>query len=175
MAYARSLLDLANEKNQAEAIGGELKQIKQILDANPGFREFAANPAVGAQERQQLISQIFRNNVSTLLFNTFAVMNEHGRLALISEMASAYDHLLGEQLGRVEVDLTVIKKLTAEQLNRAKELLAGALKRQVVIHEYENADILGGIVVRVGDKLIDGSVKYQLSAIREQLLSAAPK
>src|SRR5436190_21645779 len=127
------------------------------------------------EERQRLIERIFRNNVSTLVFNTLGVMNEHGRLALISEMAAAYEHLLGEQLGRVEVDLTVVRKLTPEQLNRAKDLLSGALQRQVVIHEYENDDILGGVVVRIGDKLIDASVKYQLSAIREQLLAAAPK
>jgi F-type H+-transporting ATPase subunit delta len=174
-AYARSLLDLANESKQAEAIGAELKQLKVILDANPTFKEILANPSIGVQEREQLIDSIFRKNVSPLIFNTLGVMNQHGRMALVAEMAGAYDDLLGEQLGKVDVDLTVVQKLTPEQLNRAKELLSGALKREVVLHEYENPDIIGGAVVRVGDKLIDASVKYQLSAIREQMLAAAPK
>jgi F-type H+-transporting ATPase subunit delta len=175
MSYARSLLDLANEKKQAEALGQELRQIKEILDQNPGFQEILANPSIGVEERERLLERIFRNNVSPLVFSTLGVMNQHGRLGFLPQMAGAYDAMLGEQLGKVEVDLTVVNKLTGEQLNRARELLSAALKREVVIHEYENPDILGGIVVRVGDKLIDASVKYQLSAIREQLMAAAPK
>jgi len=175
VSYARSLLELANEKNEAEAIGAELKQVREILDANSQFAEIAANPATGIEERGQLITRIFRGNVSSLIYNTIGVMNQHGRMALLGEMAAAYDDLLGQQLGKVDVDLTVVQKLTPEQLQRAKELLSGALKRDVVLHEYENPGILGGVVVRVGDKLIDASVKYQLSAIREQMLAAESK
>jgi F-type H+-transporting ATPase subunit delta len=175
MSYARSLLDLANEKKQGEALGQELRQINEILDQNPGFQEILANPSIGVEERERLLERIFRNNVSPLVFSTLGVMNQHGRLGFLPQMAGAYDAMLGAQLGKVEVDLTVVNKLTGEQLNRARELLSAALKREVVIHEYENPDILGGVIVRVGDKLIDASVKYQLSAIREQLLAAGPK
>ena len=175
MSYAHSLLDLANEQNQAEAIGDELKKLKEIFDANPSFQEILVNPSIGTEEREQLIEKIFKGNVRPLIFSTLGVMNKHGRMGIVADMAAAYDALLGEQLGKVEVDLTVTEKLTSEQLDRAKKLLSDALKRDVVLHEYQNADILGGVVVRVGDKLIDASVRYQLSAIKEQLLAAAPK
>jgi len=174
-SYARSLLDLANEKGQAEAIGDELKQLKVIFDANANCQEILVNPSIGVEERERLVEKIFKGNVSPLVFSTLGVMNKHGRMGIVAEMAGAYEDLLGEQLGKVEVDLTVTEKLTAAQLDRAKKLLSEALKRDVVIHEYQNPEILGGVVVRVGDKLIDASVRYQLSAIKEQLLAAAPK
>ena len=119
-SYARSLLDLANEKRQAESIGQELSQLKEILNQNPGFQEILANPSIGVEERERFLERIFRNNVSPLVFSTLGVMNQHGRLGFLPQMAAAYDAMLGEQLGKVEVDLTVVQKLTGEQLNRAK-------------------------------------------------------
>src|SRR5437867_1895375 len=84
MSYARSLLDLANERQHAEPIGQELQQIKEILEQNPGFQEILANPSIGVEEREQLIERIFRNNVSPLIFNTLGVMNKHGRLGIVA-------------------------------------------------------------------------------------------
>ena len=174
-AYAQSLLQLATEQQTAEAIGQEMAQLKEIVDANPGFREILANPSIGAQEREQLLDRIFRNQVSPLVFNTLGVMNQHGRLGLLDQMAGAYGDLLDEQLGKVEVDVTVAQPLSADQLETARQRISQALKRDAIVHQYVNADIIGGMILRVGDKLIDASVKYQLSAMRDQLLAASPK
>src|SRR4051812_48256167 len=175
VAYAQSVLDLANQNGQAEAVGGELAGLKQVVDENPSFREVLINPSIGEDERGRLLDRVFRNQVSPLLFNTLGVLNQHGRLGLIDQIASAYDDLLDQQLGKVEVDLTVAQKLTPEQLERARLHIGTALGRDAVIHPYVDENIIGGMIIRVGDKLIDASVKYQLSAIREQLLAAAPK
>jgi len=174
-AYARSLLELATEQQQAEPIGTEMEQLKQIVDENPGFREILANPTIGVQEREQLLERIFRNQVSPLVFNTLGVMNQHGRLGLLDQMAGAYGDLLDEQLGKVEVDLTVAHPLTPEQTATARQRISQALRRDAVVHQYVNADIIGGMILRVGDTLVDASVRYQLAAIKEQLLAASPK
>ena len=174
-AYAQSLLDLANQQNQAEAIGQEIQQLKKVLDENPTFVEILANPAIGVEAREQTIERIFKNNVSPLVYNTIGVMNQYGRLKLLREVAGAYLDLLDEQLGKIEVDLTVAQRLTPEQIETAKAKIGAALKREVVVHQYVNESIIGGVVVRVGDKLIDASVKYQLASIKEQLLAARPK
>ena len=175
VAYAQSLLELANEKGQAEALGAELVELKKILDANPMAREVFSNPAVGIEEREQVLERVFRKNVSPLLFNAMGVMNRHNRLGYIGQVAVAYDQLLDEQLGKVEVDLTVAQKLTPERLETARKKITAALGREAVLHQYVDENIVGGMVLRVGDKLIDASVKHQLQAMKQQLLSAAPK
>jgi F-type H+-transporting ATPase subunit delta len=174
-AYAQSLVDLANEQKQAEAIGLELATLRQLVDENPGFREVLTNPSVSIGERQELLDKIFHGKVSPLLFNTLGVLNQKHRLGLISQIAEAYHDLLDDQLGKVEVDLTVAQKLTPEQLEQARQRIGRALKREAVIYQYVDDNVLGGAVLRVGDKLIDASVRYQLQAMKEQLLAAAPK
>jgi F-type H+-transporting ATPase subunit delta len=175
ISYAQSILDLANESQQAEAIGEELGRLRQIVDENPSFREVLSNPSISIAERQQLLDRVFRGKLTTLLFNTMGVLNQKNRLGLISQIAQAYDDLLDAQVGKVEVDLTVAQKLDSNQLEQARQKITASLGRDAVVHQYVDDNIIGGMIVRVGDKLIDASVRYQLRAMREQLLAAAPK
>ena len=175
LAYAQSLLELATEQNQAEAIGQELAVLRQLVDENASFREILSNPAVSVDERAKLLDRSFRGNLSPLLFNTLGVMNHKNRLGLLGQVAQGYGDLLDEQLGKVEVDMTVAQKLSPEQLESARAKISQALGRDAVIHQYVDDQIIGGAVLRVGDKLIDASVRYQLQAMKEQLLAAAPK
>jgi F-type H+-transporting ATPase subunit delta len=173
--YAQSILELANEQKQAEAIGQELAALKQIIDQNTGVREVFTNPAISAEERDQLLQRVFKGKISPLLFNTLGVLNQHNRLGLISQIAQAYEELLEKQLGKVEVDLTVAQKLDQKQLDEAKRRISQALGRDAIVHQYVDDGIIGGMIMRVGDKLIDSSVRYQLAAMKRQLLESAPK
>ena len=175
VTYAQSILDLANEQKQAEPIGQELVSLKQILDENPQILEIFTNPAIGADERDQLLERAFKGKIAPLLFNTLGVLNQHNRLGLITQIAQAYDELLDKQLGKIEVDLTVAQKLDAAQLEKAKQRISQALGRDAIVHQYVDDNIIGGMIVRVGDKLIDASVRYQLAAMKKQLLESAPK
>jgi F-type H+-transporting ATPase subunit delta len=175
VAYAQSLLDLANERKEAEPLGQQMADVRKIIDEVPSAREMFINPSVGVEERARLLDKVFRHNVSPLIFNLLGVMNQHGRLGLITQVAEAYDDLLDEQLGKVEVDLIVAQKLSPDQLETARQKITQALGRQAVLHQYEDEKIIGGMVIRVGDKLIDASVRNQLESMKQQLLAAAPK
>src|SRR5436190_19627868 len=94
LAYAQSLLDLANEQQQAESIAQELAALRQLVDENPNFREVLANPAISVGEREELLEKIFRGKVSPLLFNTLGVLNRKHRLGLIGQIAQGYADLL---------------------------------------------------------------------------------
>ena len=175
VAYAQSVLELANEQKQPEPIGQELASLRQLLDENPQVREVFTNPAVSAEDRQGLIEKAFRGNISPLLYNTIGVLNTHDRLGLLSQIAQAYSDLLDEQLGKIEVDLTVALKLDNDQLEAARKQISQTLGRDAVVHQYVDERIIGGSIIRVGDKLIDASVRYQLAAMKKQLLESAPK
>lgn len=174
-AYARSLLELAAEQHTAEPTGDELASLKDILEQNPTFKLFLADPAVSSTERENALSNIFKGKVSPLLFNFIRLANEKGRLSLLPQIIDAYDLLLDEHLGKIEVDVTVAHKLDPAQLEQVRQAVSKALKRDAVIHQYVDDSIIGGMVLRVQDKLIDASVKAQLEALRHQLLAARPK
>jgi len=175
VVYAQSLLELANEQKQAEAIGQELAGIGEIIDQNPTFSQFLIDPAISEDERAKLIQNVFGGRVSKLLMNFLGVLNVKGRTGLLGQIASAYQDLLDEQLGKIEVDVTVAQKLTPEQLETVRQKVSQALGKEAIVHQYIDESIIGGLVLRVQDQLIDASVKYQLEAMRSQLLAARPK
>ena len=175
VTYAQSVLQLANEQSQAEATGEELSAMKQILDENPSVREVFTNPSISAEEREQILERVFKGKIAPLIYNTMGVLNAHNRLGLLGQIAQAYDDLLDQQLGKIEVDLTVAQKLEPQQLEQARRRISEALGRDAVVHQYVDENIIGGMIVRVGDKLIDASVRYQLAAMRKVLLESAPK
>src|SRR5690348_12403889 len=119
--YASSLHDLANESKHAELIGQELSTIRQVVQENRSFRLYLSDPGIGIAEREDAIKRIFGGRVSQLMSNFLGVLNEHGRLGLLPQMADAYSDLLDEQLGKIEVDVTVASKLSPEQLEEVRK------------------------------------------------------
>jgi F-type H+-transporting ATPase subunit delta len=173
VSYARSLIELAGD--QAVAIGEELGDVRQIVDTNPTFAAFLADPAISEGQRANVLHKAFKDKVAPLLFNFLGVLNVKGRLGMFQEIAGAYDELLDEKLGKVEVDLTVAQPLSDEQLAVARQKISSALGKDAVVHTYVDDSIIGGMILRIRDQLIDASVRYQLRAMREQLLAKIPK
>jgi F-type H+-transporting ATPase subunit delta len=174
ISYAQAMLELANESKQTEEMGGELRDLRQILDTNPQFAQVLADPAISREERWQLIVRVFEGRASKLMMNFMGLANEKDRLHMLPAIAGAYDDLLDEQYGKVEVDVTVAEKLGAEQMETVRSKISAALKRDAVVHQYVDPSIIGGLILRVQDQLIDGSVRAQLTAMRRRLLSASP-
>jgi F-type H+-transporting ATPase subunit delta len=175
VAYARSLLELANERNQVDEVGQEMAGLRQVVEENPTFAVFLADPGIGATERTATLDKVFRGRVSPLVMNFLGVLNNKGRLRLLGSIAQAFNDLLDEQKGNVEVDVTVAQRLTGDQLEQVRQRVSGALGKNAVVHQYVDPEIIGGLVLRVEDRLIDASVKYQIEAMRERLLSARRK
>lgn len=173
-AYAQALLELANESKTAAAVGGELRDLRQVIDANPDFAQVLADPAISREERGQLIHRVFDGRASTLMLHFLGLVNEKGRLNLLTAIAGAFDDLLDQQQGKVEVDMTVAGELGKEQLETVSRKIGDALKRDAVVHQSVDPQIIGGVVLRVRDQLIDGSVRAQLAAMRQRLLGARP-
>ena len=175
VAYARSILELANEKQQAEEFGQELAVIGDLLRQNPSFAAFLADPGVAESERSAALDRLFRGRVSPLVMNLMGVLNARGRLNLLGAVTEAYADLLDEQLGNVEVDVTVARKLDTAQLEEVRQRVSQALGKNAVVHQYVDEEIIGGLVLRVEDRLIDASVKSQLEVLRERMLAARRK
>ena len=175
VAYAKSLLELATERKVEEATGRELAEVSRVVGENADIQTFLASPAIGEVERGNVVEKAFRGRVSELVLNTLMVMNRKGRLGLVRQVATSYADQLQDQQGIVEADVIVADKLSPEQLEQVRQKVGGALQREVILHQYVDPSVIGGLVLRVGDRLLDASVKAQLRAIRRQLLAAKRK
>ncbi len=133
-----------------------------------------SDPAISTEERGGLLHRVFDGHASTLILHFLGLVNEKGRLNLLPAIAGAFDELFDLQQGKVEVDATVAQALGDEQLETVRQRISQALKRNAVLRQYVDPQIIGGLVLRVRDQLIDGSVRAQLAAMRQRLLEARP-
>lgn len=175
LAYAGSLLELATEQNIADEIGRELASLQQLLAENRTFRLYMLDPGISHAERGATIKRIFGDNIPQLLRNFLGVLNDKNRLGELSGIADAYRTMLDDRSGKIEVDVTVAAQLSSEQLEEVRQRVSSALKKDAVVHQHVDESIIGGLILRVQDKLIDASVKSQLATMKEQLLSSSRK
>ena len=107
---------------------------------------------------------------SDLVRGLFGVLTKNGRLDLVRGIAAAYRQLLDERAGRVRVKVTAATKLSNSQRDTLAETLANILKQEPVLDVRVDPDLLGGMVVQVGDRVIDTSVRTRLQTLRTLLL-----
>ena len=176
LSYANALLELAEEqKASPEKLAADLGSLRELIGSNETFRLYLSDPSISSEARWTVLRRVLSNQISPLLLQFMGVLNEKHRLGLLTQIADAFDAILDEKLGKVEVDLIVAHKLSPDELRDATQRITQALKREAVVHPYVDESIIGGMILRVGDKLIDASVKNQLNSIREKLLAAKPK
>ncbi|MDA7659963.1 ATP synthase F1 subunit delta [bacterium] len=174
--YAQSLLELADAAGGDDKIvetGGELSVIAEMIREDAEVAEFLRSPIVDSDKRAEALRRIFEGRVSDLVLRFMLVLNGKGRLGEFGAMTSAYDQLVNGRMGRVEVDvMTIDGSLGADQLALLAEKVKAKLGQEPVFHQYADDSLIGGIVLRVGDQLIDGSVRGQLRRMREELLAS---
>ncbi len=172
--YAQSLLELAEAAGGEEKIaetGEQLQALLEIVRAEPAFAEFLRSPIVKRSSRSESLKRVLDGQVSDLLLRFILVLNDKGRLGRLSDIAAAFDEMLNERFGRIEVDVfTVEGRLDDAQMSLLADKVRSRLGKEPVFHQYSDPSLLGGLVLRVGDQLIDGSVRGRLRGLRESLM-----
>lgn len=173
--YAKSLYELADEADGLDKVGDiydELIAIVEMTRADSNLHEFFSSPIIGVGRREQSLHTIFDGRISDLLLRFLLVTNEKGRLGHLEQIAGAYDALVQEAYGRVEVDLVTASSedLPHELIESVKNRVQAVLGKEPVLHHYSEPAMIGGIKLRIGDQLVDGSVATRLRRMREEIL-----
>lgn len=172
--YAQSLLELAEAAGgdaKIAEIGEELEAVLEIVRGDAMIAEFLRSPIVDRHKRGASLRTVLDGRVSDLLLRFLLVLNDKGRLGRVDDIAAAFEELLNQRFGKVEVDVyTVDGRLDDAQLSLLAEKVRTRLGKEPVFHQYADASLIGGLVLRVGDQLIDGSVRGRLRGLREAIL-----
>lgn len=170
--YARSLFELAESqggKDRIERCAAEIEAVLDLARADKAFAEFLSSRVIATKQRTQSLRSIFATRLSDLTLHFLLVLNEKDRLSHLPAIVAAFDDLLQQRFGRVEVDLYTAAPVEPAQLEPIKDKLRAALGREPVIHAYTDPAMIGGIRLQIGDQLIDASVKTRLARLRDQL------
>jgi F-type H+-transporting ATPase subunit delta len=170
--YAEALYSAAQERGQSDAVGDELTAfVTDVLGREPRVAAFLASPAVGRKTKTETLKAAAGNLQNDLLRNLLGVLDKNGRLGSVAGIAAAYASIREAKAGLVRVGVTSAVPLNDRQRQELTGALAARLGKTPVLSESVDPEILGGLIVRVGDRVTDSSVRTRLETLRAQLLS----
>lgn len=171
-AFAQALFELADERKQLDAVAGEMAAIGQALRSTPQLAAFFANPVIKDAERQGVLDRTLIASASPLVGNFVRLLAAKGQLGELLGTTNQFARLVAKRQGKVDVDVVVARPLGAQELELVRQRISTAIQKEAVLKQRVDESILGGIIIRVGDKLIDGSVRSQLRSIENRMLAA---
>jgi F-type H+-transporting ATPase subunit delta len=168
--YAKALFDAALEREELEETLENLKEFVNALHESEELREFYYGPQISESQKRRAIDALTEEmTVSTR--NFLKLLIDNGRTEILEDVVPRYEDLVEEYQGKVEVELTTAVELSEEMLDRLKSRLGEILDgREVMLETYVLPNLLGGAVVRVGEKQIDASVRSQLQGLRQKMV-----
>jgi F-type H+-transporting ATPase subunit delta len=173
--WANSLFALAAESGREDELLGELEGMVELLDRQPTLATLLASPAIDTEAKRALLEKALRGRASDLLVDALQVMRRKGRLVLIRAVAQTYRSEWLVRRHKVEVRVTSAVPLT-EALREALRLAAAErTNRQPILVERIDPELLGGLVVAIGDEKIDSSVSTELEKMEIALLDRASR
>lgn len=169
--YAEALLDLATRDGDLRAWGDMIDQVTAAMQSDRRFRVFLESPRVSAQKKNEVLQSALGSQLPRNFVRFLRALVNHRRQMLIPEIAAEYHDLVDRVEGRVHAAVTVAREADTADTQLVVNQLSRALGQEVVPHFQVNPAILGGVVVRVGDVVLDGSVRRRLAMLRSRMLS----
>jgi F-type H+-transporting ATPase subunit delta len=171
-SYAQTLFGLASRHEGAERYQAGIESVARLLDENAAFRTFLETPRIPLAEKKKVVREAFGTALPRPLVNFLLVVLDKRRQRLLRAIAREYHDLVDAHLNRVHAEVTVARPLDEQSLRTVMERLTRLLGRTAIPHVRVKPEILGGIVVRTGDTIYDGSLRRRLEDMKRTLLSA---
>jgi len=172
--YARALMAVAVEHDALDECRADLLALRGVLSADPRAIQLLASPVLPAHDRRGLFDRLtavvdVREHVLCLA----RLLLERGRIDLIGHIAGIFDDLIDQHRGHVKANIISAAPLTDDGREYIRSLLEQRVGKTILLSNQVDPSILGGAVLRIGNRVVDGSVKTRLSQMR-QALSARP-
>lgn len=165
--YAAALFDLASEAKAVEATEKDLDAISGLIASSDDFARFLKSPTISADAKRDALEAILQKaQTSTLVANTLRLVAKNGRLFALPAIIAAYKALAAEARNEIAADVVSATALTGAQEQELVRVLKDKLGKDISLNTSVDESLIGGLVVKVGSKMIDTSLKTKLSAMK---------
>lgn len=171
--YAQALLDLAIERGVEAAIDQEFAEFAAYLKIETDFRAFFESQVIDRDARRESLDRMFQGKMSDLLLNALQVLNRKGRTALVREVQQRYHEMLLKHQGILEVSVSTADPLPESLRQAIQQLLESRTGKQIILIEHLNPELIGGLVLKMGDQKLDHSVARELQRFHQILVDHA--
>lgn len=167
--YAEALIELAYEKGTPAEILADLKEVGRALKADPRALVFLVAPHIRRDAKKQVIDHAFGGKVSDIVTNFLKVLVDKGRQDLLPMLIERFEGLYHDRQGETVVSVKAAVALEDRERDKLKQSLKRRLKREIILEERVDPALLGGLVIRVGDTVVDGSLRHRLAVLSGRL------
>ncbi len=169
--YGDALFELAKEQDKMDALAQEVKAVLEIFAQNPEFSKLMNHPKVGKDEKLQVVKEVFDTRADKELVGFLRLVVEKDRYAQIDEILTYFLDRVKEEKGIGVAYVTSAVKLSDEQKKQIEQKLLETTKfNQMEMNYVLDESLVGGLVIRIGDKVVDSSVKSKLNELTKQLM-----
>jgi len=173
--YAETLLTLAQKAEDPRGWGKMLSDISAAMESDVTLRHFLESPKVSADQKKEILGKAFADRAPRLFVRFLQALVTNRRQMLIPQITTVYFDLLDEAENRVHADVTLAKQPSDEETARIAASLRKTLGKDVVPHVRIDPSIIGGVIVKMGDTVMDGSVRRRLGVLRKAMLAGGAK
>lgn len=167
--YANALLDLAFQKGVHGEVLAELREFGAVLQKEEDFSVFLNTPNISQETKTDVVKKVFGGVVSDVTLHFLLIVIDKRRQYYLPLIVTAFEAGYHERMGELVVDVTSATRLGDGQRNRLQKTLEAKYGKDVILREAVDQDLLGGLVIQVGDSRIDGSLRTRLESIGERL------
>lgn len=168
--YAQALLAVAREEGVVLELGEELIMLGEFLRRQKELNQFLMNPVFDGPSRAQVLAEVAnRLSLSGMARNFMNLLLDKNRFGLLAEIIAAYQALADELEGRIRALVISARPLSGEVIERVVAKIEEISGKKVTAQVAQDPSLLGGLVVKIGSLVLDGSIRAQLAAIRESL------
>ncbi len=167
--YASAFYQEAKAANAIPDADADMKALGQSFADSAELRQFFASPVINRDQKEKIIKKIFSGKVGDLTLKLLLLLIRKGRGGVAESVASAYTGIRDEVEGRVEATAKSAIDLSAEEKSSLESVLQNLTGKKIRLNTEIDTSLIGGVVVRVGDTVYDGSVKHQLAVLRERM------
>jgi len=172
--YATALFELADETGTLDTVAGDLKGLAAMIEESADLLKFIRSPLYSRGEHTRALEAILSKSGASDLTNQFVgTVAQHRRLFVLRDIIKSYAQMLAKKRGQVSALVASAHPLSDAQLNEIKQVLKGQLGSDVALETSVDPSLLGGLVVRVGSRMIDSSLRTKLNRLQLNLKEAS--
>ena len=167
--YAKALLGAAPANDEAENLAVELEAIINILDQVPGAQALVEGGIMNTEQRSALVQKIFGGRVSAKIEAFLAVLDKHGRMQILRPAVRQFRKMLSSRQGKIEIIFTTAVELDEQQKQLVSDEIQKSINAQPILTTRVDEGLIGGAVLRIGDRVYDASILAQLAKMKQLL------
>ena len=167
--YARALFELAEEAGISEQLLHDLQDFDALLRRERRIKAYLFSPEVDKNLKLQVVETLVKGNTPPLLYHFIVLLVQKGRQQFYAEILFEFNRLYDRRAGRLRASVISAIPITEKNLQEVQKRLSAYLHAQVICDNKIDAEILGGLIVKVEGKVVDGSLRHQWQRLRKEL------